>query len=83
LNVIFLKGSNAMYCSHCNWDYPSDPDFELSGEGTCPGCGAKYSVKGTWSDDVNDDDGHHETGSDAGEGDRLLYEMVDEKEFDW
>jgi len=64
-----------MYCSHCNWDFPTDPDFELSGGGTCPGCGSKYGA--------SDDGGHHETGSDGGEGDILLDEMDDEKDFDW
>jgi len=72
-----------MYCSRCKWDYPTDPDFELSGGGTCPECGAKYGVTGDYSGTMNDDDGHHETGSDAGEGDMLLDEMDDEKEFDW
>ena len=70
-----------MYCSKCNWDYPTDPNFELFGEGICPGCGAKYSVSGSNSIQT-DDDGHHETGSDAGEGDALLNDITD-NEFDY
>lgn len=71
-----------MYCFKCNWDYPTDPDFELTGEGICPGCGSKYGVTGSRSI-LGDDDGHHETGSDAGEGDVLLDEMADDDRFDW
>jgi len=71
-----------MYCPICDWDYPTDPDFELSGKGVCPGCGAKYGMTGTGS--LQEDDGHHETGADAGEGDSLLDEMMDEDaNFGW
>ena len=68
-----------MYCSKCNWDYPTDPDFELTGEGTCPGCGNKYGVIGGRA--ILGDDGHHETGSDAGESDVLLYDIADDDMF--
>jgi hypothetical protein len=70
-----------MYCSKCNWDYPTDPDFELTGQGICSGCGSKYGVYGSQS--ILGDDGHHETGSDAGEGDALLNEVVGDDRFDW
>jgi hypothetical protein len=69
-----------MYCSKCNWDYPTDPDFELFGEGICSGCGTKYSVSGSNSIQ-GDDDGYHETGSDAGENDFFLYEMDDKLDY--
>ena len=71
-----------MYCSICNWDYSTDPSFELSGEGICPGCGAKYGLGGS-SSIQGDDDGDHETGGDAGDGDVLLDEMSDGDRFDW
>jgi hypothetical protein len=69
-----------MYCSKCNWDYPTDPDFELTGGGICPGCGNKYGVTGG-SAIQGDDDGHHETGSDAGESDVQLYDIADDDRF--
>ena len=68
-----------MYCPFCSLSFDGYDDG-----GECPDCGAKYDYTGHWTKGiVTDDDGHHETGSDAGEGDMLLDDMADVDETDW
>jgi hypothetical protein len=68
-----------MFCPFCGSSFDGFDDG-----GTCPDCGAKYDYTGSWTKGViSDDDGHHETGSDAGEGDVLIGEMADDDRFDW
>jgi hypothetical protein len=67
-----------MYCSYCDWDYPTDPSFELDGKATCPGCGQILGLRKS-----REDDGYHETGFDAAESDVILNDMANEDQFDW
>jgi len=68
-----------MYCPFCSLSFDGSEDG-----GNCPDCGAEYDYTGSWKKgEIVDDDGHHETGSDAGEGDALLDEMAHDDRFDW
>jgi hypothetical protein len=65
-----------MYCPFCSLTFDG-PEHG----GQCPHCGAEYNSLGEWkkgSSSALSDDGHHETGSDASEGDYLLYEMEED-----
>jgi len=68
-----------MFCPFCCLSFDGYED-----RGSCPDCGAEYDYTGNWTKGrISDDDGHHETGSDAGEGDVLLDEMADDDRLDW
>ena len=65
-----------MYCPFCSSSFDGPDDG-----GQCPYCAAKYDHLGEWKKGAASafsDNGHHETGSDASEGDYLLYEMEDD-----
>jgi hypothetical protein len=62
-----------MFCPFCRSSFDAPEDG-----GKCPNCGAKYSSMGQWTKGPfpsNSGNGHHETGSDAGEDDILLNEL--------
>ena len=67
-----------MYCPFCSLTFDGPEDG-----GSCPDCGSEYDYTGRWNKGNISDDGHHETGADAGEGDVLLDDMTDNDRFDW
>jgi len=67
------QGIAEMYCPFCGLSFDGPDDG-----GQYPDCGAKYDYTGQWTKGkVTDDDGDHETGSDATEGDFLLDQADD------
>jgi predicted amidophosphoribosyltransferase len=66
-----------MFCPFCSASFDGDENV-----GICPDCGGENNSIGEWrkrSSCAARDDGHHETGSDASEGDFLLYDMEDDE----
>jgi hypothetical protein len=70
-----IRGGS-MFCPFCRLSFDAPEDG-----GICPNCGAKYNSMGEWKKGSSSpviDDGHHETGSDASEGDFVLNEMEED-----